>query len=290
MRTRFALEPRAIAYMSASAVAFAVMYVVAKRLEAYGGFALVFFRGLGTFALAWAYLLARGISPLGTHRRLLLLRGLTGAASLTLFFFAIAYVPITAAVAVRYLAPLFAILFAIALLGERVRPVQWLFFAVAFGGVVLLQGVDGRFGLLGLGLILGSAVLGGATFAVIRAIGVREHPLVIVGYFTGCATAVGALGLASGFDAWVAPTPTDWLLLWSLGVVGFVGQLFMTMAMQIGDASRVMPLKYLEAVVLLGLSYFFLEERYGAWALVGMGLIVAGNVANVLSKQTRDEG
>lgn len=273
--------------MCCSAVAFAVMYVIAKRLESYGGFALVFFRGLGTFVLALSYLLARGVPPLGRRRGLLAVRGLTGAASLTLFFFAIAYVPITAAVAVRYLAPLFAILFAMALLGERVRPVQWIYFAVAFAGVLLLQGVDGRFGALGLALILGSAVLGGATFAVIRALGTTEHPLVIVCYFTGCSTAIGGLGLLSGFDAWVEPSTRDWWLLASLGVVGFVGQLFMTVAMQIGDTSRVMPLKYLEAVVLLGLSYVYLEETYGAWALAGMGLIVIGNVANVLTGRRR---
>ena len=290
MRPALALPARAVVYMCVSAAAFAVMYVLAKRLEGYGGFALVFFRGLGTFLLALAYLLARGVRVRGNRPALLFARGATGAASLTLFFFAIAYVPIAAAVAVRYLAPLFAIVFALAFLGERVRPAQWVYFAVAFAGVALLQGVDARFTSVGLALVLGSAVLGGATFAIIRALGPGEHPLVIVAYFTGSATLVGALGLVGGPDAWVRPSPTDWWLLGSLGVVGFVGQVFMTIAMQTADASHVMPLKYMEAVFLLGLSGSFLGETYGAWALVGMGLIVAGNLANVFGRKPEAEG
>jgi uncharacterized membrane protein len=62
----------------------------------------------------------------------------------------------------------------------------------------------------------------------------------------------------------------------------------MTMAMQIEQASKVMPLKYLEAVFLLGLSHIFLDERYGSIALLGMFLILAGNVLNTLTKVKKD--
>lgn len=276
---------RAAVYMLISSAAFAAMYLIAKRFQHYGGFELTFFRGLGTAVLAAGYLLVKGIPLRGNDPKWLALRGITGGASLVLFFLAIAYVPITAAVAIRYLAPLFAILFSMYFLRDRVQPVQWLFFALAFAGVVLLKGFDGRIGGVGLALILASALLAGVTFTIIRKLGTSEHPLVIVFYFTGTSTVIGLLGILSGGAEWVQPVGLDWAYLLSLGVVGFVGQIFMTVAMQTESADAVMPLKYFEAVFLLVLSYFLLGEAYGPLALAGMGLILAGNLANVLHKR-----
>lgn len=285
MRSQLGINPKAAGFMFISAIGFAIMYILAKQLEGYGGYMLVFFRGLGTFLLAITYLVFKKIPLLGNKPNWLLARGLTGAASLTLFFLAIPYVPITAAVAIRYLSPLFAIIFAMLWLGEKVKPVQWLYFAIAFAGVILLKGVDARIGGIGLILILASALLGGVTFAIIRKIGTSEHPLVIVAYFTGFATLIGLVGLLAGVEPWIQPTQQDWFWLLSLGIVGFIGQIFMTIAMQTEVASKVMPLKYLEAVFLLIFSYLLLGESYGPLALLGMLLILGGNAANGLSKK-----
>ncbi len=270
--------------MTISSLAFAVMYILAKQLSYYSGYQLTFFRGLGTFVLAAGYLLMKGIPLAGHQPRLLWSRGITGSLSLLLFFIALAYVPVTAAVAIRYLSPFFAILITMVWLREKVKPIQWLFLVIAFIGVVMLKGFDGRIELLGLTLILASAALGGITFSIIRALGTSEHPLVIVCYFTGCATILGAAGMLLLPGAWSLPAKQDWVPLLCLGVVGLVGQLFMTIAMQIEVASKTMPLKYLETVFLLVLSYFFLDEVYSLWALVGMVLIIGGNLVNALAR------
>ena len=285
IRKKLGINPKAALYMLISSVGFAAMYILAKQLEGYGGYMLVFFRGLGTFLLAISYLIFKKVSLVGNAPKWLLARGLTGAASLTLFFLAIPYVPITAAVAIRYLSPLFAIMFAMLWLGERVKPIQWLYFAIAFAGVVLLKGVDARIGGLGLVLILSSALLGGVTFAIIRKIGTSEHPLVIVSYFTGFATLIGLSALLLEIEPWQMPQGNDWLWLIGLGIVGFIGQIFMTIAMQTEVASKVMPLKYFEAIFLLIFSFSLLGETYGPVALLGMALILAGNIANGFSKK-----
>ncbi len=279
------MNPRAALYMLFSSMAFAVMYLLAKKLSHYGGFELTFFRAIGTWVLALGYLLIKGISPIGNRPKWLLARGITGGLSLLLFFTAIEHVPITAAVAIRYLSPLFGIVFALWFLKERVRPIQWFFFLMAFSGVVLLKGFDGRIDGFGLVLILASAVLGGTTLFIVRYIGKSEHPLVIITYFTGTAMLLGLLGMLFSEGAYQAPSQEDLIPIVAIGLVGFVGQVFMTIAMQIEVASKVMPLKYLEAVFLLGLSFVFLNETYGLYALLGMLLILAGNVLNVFTKK-----
>ncbi len=275
----------AVIYMLVSSLAFAAMSLQARELSdlGYDGFQLTAFRGVGTYLIAAGYLRYRGIPPLGNRPRWLLARGLTGAASLALFFLCLPLLPIGAAVALRYLSPLVAILIALVFLRERVWAVRWLYFAMAFGGVVLVNGVDARITPLGLGLVLGSAVFGGITFAIIRKLGTSEHPLVIVAYFTGLGTLLGVGGMLSPFGNYVAPPPGQLLRLISLGVYGFVGQIFMTVAMQANEASRVMPLKYIEVGFVLVLSYFFFDERYGPWALLGLALIILGNVLNAVT-------
>ena len=275
---------RPVGFMLVSAIAFAVMYVFAKRLSHYGGYELTLFRGIGTFLLAAAYLLIKRVPLRGNQPRWLLARGLTGGSSLLLFFIALDSVPVTAAVAIRYLSPFFAVLAAALWLGERVRPVQWFYLAIAFAGVVLLKGVDARIEGSGLWLVLVSALLGGMTFAIIRKLGKTEHPLVIVCYFTGTATLLGFIGTLVVPGAWTTPRGQDWAYLIGLGVVGLIGQIFMTIAMQTGPASKIMPLKYLETVFLLGLGALYLGESYSWLALLGMLLIIGGNVANVFSK------
>ena len=271
--------------MLLSGAAFTAMYLLAKELSHYGGFAVTTFRGLGTFVPVLAYLLWRGIGLRGNRPRLLVARALTGAISLALFFVAIEGAPVTAAVAIRYLSPIVAVALIAWRLGEPVRRVQWLLFGLAFAGVVLVKGFDMRISAFALALVLGSAALDGVTFSLIRALGTTEHPLVIVAYFTGAASLLGAVAWGLTLDAHPLPGAGDYARLLAIGLVGLVGQYFMTVAMQTGQASKVMPLKYVEAVYLLIFSAVFLDERYSAGALAGIGLIVVANVANVLVRE-----
>jgi drug/metabolite transporter (DMT)-like permease len=57
-----------------------------------------------------------------------MIRGVFGVIALTSFFYTLKELPIAIAVTVQYLSPLFTVLLAVHLLGERVRPIQWLFF------------------------------------------------------------------------------------------------------------------------------------------------------------------
>jgi drug/metabolite transporter (DMT)-like permease len=76
----------------------------------------------------------------------------------------------------------------------------------------------------------------------------------------------------------------DLLLLLSLGVFGFFGQLFMTKAFQNGEAHMVAPFKYVEVVFTLLFGVFVLTETYDFLHLFGTFLVIFGLVLNVLYK------
>ena len=272
---------KAIFFMVLSTIAFTGMNGLLKYLTHYSGYQLVFFRSLGSLFFTFGFLLSQKIPILGTHRKLLLIRGVLGATSMLLFFLAIGYIPIGSAVALRYISPIFAAIFAILILKEKVRPVQWLFFTLSFLGILVLKGFDEAIPPIGLFLVLLSAVFSGLVYISIRKIGQKEHPVVIVNYFMCIATIVG--GVFSIFH-WVTPKATDFIWLSSLGVFGYYGQLFMTKAFQQGETNIIAPIKYLEVVFAIMVGVGFLGERYSAWSFVGIAMIVGGLLLNIWFK------
>ena len=126
-----------VRYMIYCTIAFTLMNALAKYLNDFHAFQLVFFRSLSSWVLCVYFLRKKGISLWGNERKLLILRGLTGVASLSAFFYALKLMPFGSAVSIRYLAPVFAAVMGVLFLKEKVKPVQWFYFLMAFSGVVL---------------------------------------------------------------------------------------------------------------------------------------------------------
>ncbi|GAK91372.1 permease of the drug/metabolite transporter (DMT) superfamily [Nonlabens ulvanivorans] len=272
---------KAILFMLFSTLAFAIMNGVVKYLSNFSAFQLVFFRSIGSLIITMVYLNYKKISILGNKRWLLIARGVFGTISLLLFFLSLKYLPVGTAVTLRYLSPIFAAVFAVIWLKERIKPIQWFFFLIAFSGVFILKGYEENISLIGIGLVLLSAVGMGLVFVVISKIGKQDHPIVIINYFMAIGVIIG--GLLS-INNWIQPVGVEWLLLASLGVVGFIGQLFMTRSFQIASTSLVAPLKYLEVIftVLIGAIWFM--EIYTLWSVLGIALVIIGLVLNILYK------
>lgn len=268
--------------MILSTIAFTGMNALIKYLTIYSAYQLVFFRSLGSLFFTFGFLLHRRIPIFGTHRKLLITRAVFGTISMLLFFMAVHYMPIGSAVALRYVAPIFAAIFAILILKEKVKPIQWLFFLFSFFGVLVLKGFEGSIPTIGLVLVLLASVFSGLVYIIIRKIGQREHPVVIVNYFMCIATFIG--GVLSIFF-WITPPLTDLMLLLSLGVFGFFGQLFMTKAFQMAETSIIAPIKYVEVVFAIIAGVGFLGETYTIWSFVGMAMIISGVLLNIWYKK-----
>ena len=84
---------------------------------------------------------------------------------------------------------------------------------------------------------------------------------------------------------WKTPNLNEWILLLSLGVFGYVGQLFMTKAFQTNETNTVAPLKYLEIIFTLFIGVFWFEEIYNIYTLLGIFLILLGLVYNLYLKR-----
>ena len=268
--------------MLISALAFTFLNVFVKSVNNFSVYQIVFFRAIGSLCFTLPFLFKNKIPLLGYKRGLLVMRGVFGLISMSLFFLSLKYIAMGTAVSIRYIAPVFATLFALLFLKESVKPIQWFFFALAFFGVVVLKGFDAELQDKGVLFALVSALFAGLVYITIRKIGKNDHPVVVVNYFMVVSAVIG--GLLS-INNWVNPKGVEWFILLSLGVFGYVAQLYMTKAMQVGETNQVAPLKYLEVIftVFIGLVWF--KETYTLWSLVGMLLIVLGLTLNFATKK-----
>ncbi len=273
---------KALQFMLISVFAFTIMNTLIKYLQHLPAFELVFFRSISSSIICFFLLTKQGIPVLGNQRKLLITRGLVGVTAMFLFFAVIKLIPFGSAVSLRYISPIFAGILAIFILKERITPLQWGCFFLAFIGVLLIKGFDTRVSFLGLGLIILSAFFSGMVYIIIRKIGQRDHPLVVVNYFMFTATCVG--GLFTIFN-WQSPVGIEWVILLSMGIFGFFGQLFMTKAYQIASIGTVAPMKYLEAAFALLVGWFWFGEGYTILGLVGIGLIIFGMLLNIYVKK-----
>ena len=268
--------------MLISTLSFSLMNFGVKYLSYLNSFQLIFFRSIGTFLICSALIRYQKIPYFGNNKKILLARGILGFVAMSLFFLALKFLNLGTAVALRYIAPIYATLFALFILKEPVEKKQWFYFIVAYAGVLILQGFDSSMSTIGLVLIMIGAMFSGLVFMIIRYIKQTENSLVIVNYFMGISVIIS--GVISIFY-WIPPLKEHWILLIALGVLGFFGQFFMTKSLQMATAIYVSPMKYIEVIFSLILGVSFFNEVYTLESLIGLSLILIGLIANLFVKK-----
>jgi drug/metabolite transporter (DMT)-like permease len=124
--------------MFLSTLAFSLANVIVKLISHIPPMEVVFFRCFFASMFCFVGLYRAGADWKGSHRGLLLARGLFGTTALYFFFLTVQNIPLASAMTIQYLSPIFTSVIAIVVLGETARPLQWLFYATAFVGVLVI--------------------------------------------------------------------------------------------------------------------------------------------------------
>ena len=258
--------------MLISTLCFTVMQSLVKYIPKFHSFQHIFFRSVIGWIMCIVVLKFKKVSLVGKNSKLLIFRGVIGAISMFSFFYVLTNIPFGSAVAFKYLSPIFIAIFSFFILKEKIIRVQWVFFLMAFLGIILLKGFDTRISLFDLSIGLLAALSGSLLYIIIRKIGDDDHPLVILHYFM--LVAVVTSGVAC-IPYWVTPNATDGLWLLFIGVVGFFAQLFFTASIQAPDdqVSFLAILRYVEVLFALISGYFFFDETYSIQSFIGIFLI-----------------
>ena len=272
--------------MFLSTLCFALANVFVKQVSTIPVMEVVFFRcGVATI-LCLAALKKRGVDWKGSNRWMLLLRGFFGTTAVCLFFTTLQHIPLASAMTIQYLSPIFTSIIAIFVLREPVRAKQWFFYAIAFGGVLLIERFDTRVSLAYAATGVAAAFCSGTAYNLVRSMRRTEHPLTIVFQFQVIGAIIGLIGIL--FE-WQTPHGWDWLYLILIGVFSQLGQVFLTNSLQKEPVAGVAIVIYTGLIYGLLVGAFVFGEEQTSVEISGMLLVVSGVLLSVLyGRRMRD--
>jgi len=275
---------KGVIYMLLATFVFAVMNVLIKYIPNIPAVEIILFRSIVSFIMSGVALKYQRVPLLGTNRKILLIRGLAGAIALIMFFITLQEIPLASAVTLMFLSPIFTTILGIWIVKEKVNPLQWLFFAISFGGIVMIKGFDTRISIEMALLGIGAAFFSGVAYNMIRKLKTSEHPLVIIFYFP--LVTLPIVAIYSGFN-WVMPVGEEWIILLAIGVLTQVAQFFMTKSYQSEELAKVANINFIGIIYALGFGYVLFDETFNLLTYLGMTAVLVGVVLNVAFKNRK---
>ncbi len=282
----------AVALKLSALFLFMVMQALVKALsDDFPPGEMVFFRSLFAVPviigwLAWRGELSQGLvvkKPMGHFWR-----GVLGTSAMGLTFTGLSLLPLPEVTAIGYATPIFTLILAAIMLGERIRMIR--IGAVAIGLLGVLIMIWPRLGgnNMDTAATIGALCVLAATMARafvqihIRQLVQVDHPAAVVFYFSITATLLSALTALWG---WATPTWEQTLILVIMGLIGGVAQILVTSSYRFGQASMLAPYDYTTMLFAIVIGYVWFDELPTLVMLGGAALVIAGNVLVILRER-----
>lgn len=210
-------------------------------------------------------------------------RAVVGGTAMSLWFAALALLPLPDATAISFSAPLMTVALAAVILREKVRAYRWSAVVVGFLGILIILSphlsgaAPTEEASLGAMLAFASAIFMALAMITVRRLTSTERTSTIVVWFAGVTSVFALMSAPFG---WVMPDATDAVMLVAIGLSGGVGQILLTQSYRYADASTIAPFEYTTMLwtVLVGWIVFAevptIEVVGGAAIVIGAGVFV----------------
>lgn len=232
---------------------------------------IVFWRMAVSMAMLMPFYAWKGFHHLHSRRvSMHAQRAVLNFVGMLLWFYAIGVVPLGKAVAIHFTLPLFVLLLAALVLGEKVGPRRVGATFVGFCGTLIIL----RPGLADVGLpeamILGSAALYAATVIYLKKMVATETPLALTFYTNAF---IFLFSIPAALYYWVPATTADIIPILVVGILGTAAPFLFTTALRSADASVIATLDFLRLPFTAGLAYALFDEVPEIWVWVGGAVI-----------------
>jgi len=268
---------RAVMLMVFSTVLFGLMAVCIRLAsKTQHAFEIAFFRNFFGLIFTLPLFFRHGLGILKTEKLpLYLFRCFIGTIGMLSGFWAIVHLPLAQAVAISYSTPLFVTIGAVWVLGEVVRARRWAAVLIGFIGVIILlrPGADT---FTGASLVALLAALMSASVAIsIKFLARTEKPDAIVIYTTLLWV---PMSLIPALMVWQMPSGITWLWLVLCGMFGTMAHMCWTRALQLGDASMLTPISFLQVLVVGVFGFWLFDEPIDRYTFIGALIIFGSNI------------
>jgi len=198
-------------------------------------------------------------------------RTFMGTTSMVLGFYAVTMLPLADATAIAFSQPLFSVVVAALIAGEKVRWRRWSATVIGFVGVLVM--VRPGEGSLQAGALV--ALANAATVALsiylVKRLSDSETPLMILTQFAIFSTVLLAV---PAILVWRWPDVWGWLLAIGVALSATVGQYFWVQAFKAGEMSAVAPFEYLRLPFAVFVGWLIWGEMPVIWTYVGAAIVI----------------
>ncbi|MEB8386155.1 DMT family transporter [Rhodobacteraceae bacterium KMM 6894] len=277
---------RAALWMIGAILSFSLMAVAGRSVSfALDTFEIMLYRSLVGILVVVIIAQSRGTlrAVRFHHRGLHMARNLLHFAGQNLWFLAITLIPLAQVFALEFTAPLWALLLAPLILGERLTPTRAACAIVGFIGIMIVARPTPD--TIGIGIIAAAvaAICFAGSVLCTRKLTRNESLTSILLWMTVLQAGFGIA--CAGYDGDIAlpsMVTLPWLVLIGLG--GLAAHSCLTTALSIAPAAVVMPVDFARLPLIAVIGMVIYGEVVDIWVLIGAAVIFAANYANILSE------
>ncbi len=280
---------KAALYMLSVTMLLAGMHTIIRHVSAnLHPFEISFFRSFFGLLVFLPIFLRDGVGVLRTNKLAWHIgRGVVQTGAMLMFFTALSILPLAKVSALSFTSPLFTSVFAIVLLGERVRLRRTAALLIGFAGVLIIVW-PGSVGIeAGTLLVLGSSALWAFALITVKRLSEFESSVTIVVYMNLTLT---VLTLVPALLVWQWPTGAEFLWLFAVGAIASTAHIAMTQALRHADTTAIMPYEYTRLIWAGVLGFIVFAEVPSVLTIVG-GVVIAASTLYIAFReaQVRDE-
>jgi drug/metabolite transporter (DMT)-like permease len=274
---------KAALWMTGAIASFSFMAVAGRELSAeYDTFEIMLYRsivgfiiviGLTTINKRWHEVHTRNI-------RQQFLRNACHFTGQNLWFYAVAVIPLAQVFALEFTSPLWVVVLAPLILGERMTGIRALAAFLGFLGILIVTRPNPQTFQVGLLFAAGAAVFFALTILLTKRLTRDNSITTILFYLTSIQLVFGLI--TAGFDGDIAlPTLASFPFLFLVGCAGLLAHFCLTNALSIAPATVVVPLDFARLPVIAVVAMLLYGEPLEIWVFVGAAVIFGANYLNI---------
>ncbi|NKB49658.1 MAG: EamA family transporter [Alphaproteobacteria bacterium] len=241
--------------------------------------------GFGFVLMIPIFMRLETLRPSNSILGLYLARGLLHGIGVSLWFFAMARIPIAEVTALGFTAPIFTTIGAALFLGEKLRIRRIGAVLIGFGGTLII--LRPGFEAVSIGALaqVAAAPVFAGSFLIAKKLTETESSTAIVAFLSIIVTIVL---LPPALLAWRTPTVAELGLLFAVAALATAGHVTLTQAFKCAEITVTQPAQFLQLVwaTLLGLLVF--GEQPVLWTWVG-GAIIVASATYIAHRETRQK-
>jgi len=275
---------RAVLWMSGAVVSFSTMAIAVRELKPMDPFQILFWRTGIAFIIVLALLPRSGLATLRTQRLgLHFLRNAVHMGGQYCWIYALGALSLATVFAIEFTMPVWTAILAAFLLGERMTRPRLIMLALGVIGVLLIL----RPGALPVEfaafvMLLGSLCYA-AQFIATKRLTSSESAMAVLFWMQ---IIQSPISLALALPSWLWPVGAQWAWVVAIGCFSFFAHYCITRALQMGDATLVIPIDFLRLPFIAVIGALFYAEPFDPMVFVGAIVIFSGTYYS-LSRESR---